>query len=76
MAHIASLNFSCFLARLLVVEAGLETSVGFLAGGASVCPLVGGAGFWLPGGLDPCICAHLAAGVGSLVFSLLADGWG
>lgn len=27
-------------------------------------------------GLDPCICTHLGAGVGSLLFSLLADGWG
>lgn len=57
-----------------MVEAGLETSVGFLMGGANVCPLVGGAWFWFTSGLDPCICTHLGAGVGSLLFSLLADG--
>ena len=34
---------------LLVGEAGLETCAGFLVGGASVCPLVGGAGSWPSG---------------------------
>ena len=55
-----------------MVEAGLETSVGFLAGGASVCPLVGGAGSWLTGGQGPCVGAHLGAGVGPLVCRLSA----
>ena len=64
--------FSCSLACLLVVEAGLETSVGFLAGGASVRPLVGGAGSWLTGGQGPCVGAHLGAGVGPLVCRLSA----
>lgn len=59
-----------------MVEAGLETSVGFLAGGASIRPLVGGAGSWLTGGQDPSVGAQLGTGVGSLVFSLLAAGWG
>ena len=41
----------------LVGEAGLETCAAFLAGGASVCPLVGGTGSW-PSGQD-CVKGHV-----------------
>ena len=57
-------------------EAGLEACAGFLAGGAAVRPLVGGAGSWPSGGLGPCVGASPEAAVGSLVFSLFAGGWG
>ena len=35
-------------------EAGLEACVGFLAGRADACPLVGGAGSW-PSGRQGCV---------------------
>ena len=51
-------SFLASVVWTLVSKAGLETSEGFLVEGASLCLLVGRAGFW-PSGGQGCVKGHV-----------------
>ena len=62
---------------LLVGEAGLEASAGFLKGRAGDCPLVGGAGSWPSGGQALSMgTSRGCCGLRNSLGSLSAGGWG